>query len=96
MTLSTSAVAASRRCASANERFRAVVLSSRLANASGLAVLCNPAGARAFAFVAPARVRAPRLGPFAFDSPRLICCRPDGQCGSKANSSTRVSRGILA
>jgi hypothetical protein len=35
--------------------------------------------------VVPACVRAPRLGPFALDSPRLICCRPDGQCGSSAN-----------
>ena len=102
MTLSTSAVAASRRYASANERFRAAVLASRLADAPGLAVLfnsraCAPrflAGAaddaslrsaRVFAFVTAERVRAPRLGPFALDSPRLIYCRPDGQCGSNAN-----------
>jgi hypothetical protein len=103
MTWNTSAVAASRRCASANERLRAAVLSSRLDD-SRLAVLfnsrvCPPrfsAGgaadaslrpARVLVFVAPVRVRAPRLVPFALDCPRIICRRPDAQRWSRANLS---------
>jgi hypothetical protein len=37
--------------------------------------------ARAFDFVAIDRVRPPRLRPFAFDSPRLICRRPMDSVG---------------
>jgi hypothetical protein len=103
-------VAASRRCASANERLRAAVLSSRLDD-SRLAVLfnsrvCPPrfsAGgaadaslrpARVLVFVAPVRVRAPRLVPFALDCPRIICRRPDAQCGPRRIYHTFPQRPI--
>ena len=83
MTLSTSAVAAC--CA------------QRLVQLTGfcceLGLRASPTdaslrlGAR-FVFVAAERVRPPRLRPFAFDSPRLICRRPMDSVGRGRESTT--------
>ena len=42
---------------------------------------------RVFAFSGAERIRPPRLRPFAFDSPRLICRRPMDSVGRNANLS---------
>src|SRR5262249_19745121 len=79
---STSAVAAW--CASAS--FNSRVFAASWAEADG--AFLRPA---VFVFEAPVRVRTPRLGPLALDSPRLILCRP-GQCGSSANLAHLFTR----
>jgi hypothetical protein len=52
--------------------------------------------ARAFVFVATDLVRPPRLKPFAFDSPRLICSRPMDSVGRELESSTSFFARTLA
>src|SRR5262245_54393604 len=89
MTFRTSAVAASRAYASAKARLSVGILSSELGRADSFNlrafVVRFLAGALSEACLRPARVfgfaasesdRPPRLRPFAFDSPRLICRRP--------------------